>query len=55
MGLTSSELLEEIMLLCYKENIIEEVREEVRNILKMNKLITQYEAYEMAYKKFKKK
>lgn len=55
MGLTSSELLEEIMLLCYKENIIEEVREEVRNILKMNNLISQFEAYEMAYEKFKKK
>jgi hypothetical protein len=54
MGLTNSELLEELILICYKENIIEEVREEVRNILETNTLITQYEAYEMAYKKFKK-
>lgn len=54
MGLTSSELLEELILKCYKEGIIEDVREEVRNILETNELITQYEAYEMAYKKIKK-
>jgi hypothetical protein len=54
MGLTSSELLEELMLKCYKEGIIEEVREEVRKILETNTLVSQYDAYEMAYKKIKK-
>ena len=54
MGLTSSELLEELMLKCYKEGIIDEVREEVSIILKTTSLITQYDAYEIAYKKIKK-
>jgi hypothetical protein len=54
MGLTSSELLEELLLKCYKEGIINEVREEVVKTLKTNLLVTQYEAYEMAYKKIKK-
>jgi hypothetical protein len=54
MGLTSSELLEELMLKCYKEGIIEEVREEVRIILETTSVINQYDAYEMAYKKIKK-
>lgn len=54
MGLTSSELLEELMLKCYKEGIIDEVREEVRITLKDITLINQYDAYEMAYKKINK-
>lgn len=55
MGLTSSDLLEELMLKCYKENIIDEVRELVRNIMETNPLVSQYDAYEMAYKKKSKK
>ena len=54
MGLTSSELLEDLLIKCYKEEIIEEVREEVRKLMKNNKHLSQYEAYEISYKKIKK-
>jgi hypothetical protein len=55
MGLTSSELLEGLLVKCYNEKIIEEVREEARMLLKSNKLLSRYEAYELSYKKIKKK
>ena len=54
MGLTNSELLEELLLKCYNENIINEVRKDVFNLLKTNALLTQYEAYEIVYKKLTK-
>jgi hypothetical protein len=55
MGYTNSDLMEEIMVICYQEGIIEKVREEVRNILQFNTRISLPEAYEMAYQKISKK
>ena len=55
MGFTNSDLMEEIMVLCYEEGIVTEVREEVRKLLENNKSISLYEAYELAYQKFSKK
>jgi hypothetical protein len=54
MGLTSSELLENLLIKCYKEEIIEEVRNEARKLMESNGLLSQYEAYELSYKKIKK-
>lgn len=55
MGYTNSDLMEEIMFLCFEEGIVEDVRKEVRDILEKNKNIPIYEAYEIAYQKFSKK
>lgn len=54
MGINNSELLEELMIKCHKEGIIDEVREEVRTIMRTDSTITQHDAYEMAYKRIKK-
>jgi hypothetical protein len=55
MGLTSSDLLEDLLVKCYKEGIIDEVRNQAHIELKSNKSLSQYEAYELSYKKIKKK
>lgn len=54
MGLTSSDLLEDLLVKCYKEGIIDEVRNQVHIELKSNKSLSQYDAYELSYKKIKK-
>jgi hypothetical protein len=55
MGLTSSDLLEDLLVKCYKKGIIDEVRNQAHIELESNKSLSQYEAYELSYKKIKKK
>ena len=55
MGITNSELLEELLVKCYDKGIVKEVREEARKVLEEipNSII--YEAYLTAYEKIIKK
>ena len=55
MGYTNSDLMEEIMFLCYEEKIIDDVRDEVKKLLEKNSSLHLSEAYEIAYNKFTKK
>lgn len=52
MGLTNSEILEEILYKCYELKIIDKVREEVKTILTTNQNISTLEAYEIVYAKY---
>ncbi len=54
MGNTNSDIMEEIMVLCYMEGIVDEVRNEVSIIMESNKNISPCDAYEMAYKRISK-
>jgi hypothetical protein len=54
MGTTNSELLEELLVECYKTGIIEEVREEARKTLE-ERPDAIYEAYFSAHEKIIKK
>lgn len=52
MGLTNSEILEEILYKCYELKIIDKVREEVKTILTSNEKMSLLEAYEIVYAKY---
>jgi hypothetical protein len=54
MGNTNSDIMEEIMVLCYMEGIVDEVRNEVSIIMESNKNISPCDAYEMAYRRISK-
>ena len=55
MGLTNSELLEELLLECYETGIIEEVREEAKKTIDRVDRYDHYEVYFEAHKKIMKK
>lgn len=55
MGYTNSDLVEEIIYLSYEEEIIDNVRIEVKKILEKDDNLLLHQAYEIAYKKFSKK
>jgi hypothetical protein len=55
MGMTNSEMLEELLVKCYDKGIVEEVREEARKILIESPNRVTYEAYLVSYEKIIKK
>lgn len=55
MGITNSDELEELLIECYNQNIIEQVRKEAVSIMEKNQKIEVLDAYEIAFKKFSKK
>lgn len=55
MGISNSELLEELLLECYSQNIIDDVRKEAIHIMNVDERIGMLDAYEIAFKKFSKK
>lgn len=55
MGISYSELLEELLIECYNLNIIDEVRKEAISIMDKDRKMGILEAYEMAFQKISKK